>query len=33
MYTFNLTITGMSTTFRRDDFWNHLGGQPLLMIG
>ena len=33
MHTLDLTIREMGTSFRRDDFWNHLGGQPLLMMG
>ena len=27
------TIRGMCTSFRRNDFWDHLGGQALIMIG
>ena len=27
------TIRGMSTSFRRKDFWDHLNGQSLLVIG
>ena len=27
------TIRGKGTSFRRNDFWDRLGGQALLMIG
>ena len=27
------TIKRMSTSFRRNDFWDRMGGQSLLMIG
>ena len=27
------TIRGMGTSFRHNDFWDHLGGQALVMIG
>ena len=27
------TIRGMCTSFRRNDFWDHLGVQALIMIG
>ena len=27
------TIRGMGTSFRRNDFWDRLGGQAVLVIG
>ena len=32
-YSLPETFKGMGTSFRRNDFWDRLGGQALLMFG